>query len=234
MHGLVQKRGGRVPSDVASAVNRSVGEYPNTVIVIAIFFCAYFLSFGLFHLFSDMTSMLGIDQYAIAVEAWQISMATLGALTLFVFPQLKKEFSFSISTSSVAIAIFAGLLGANVEAAVIRGTVGRVDFPSRNLYILILVGVVAPVVEELFMRGIVLNSFLRRHGAIASVLVSAILFAGCHDSFWGALVVQLILSVVFLAFKRSLTTSMIAHSTLNLVISFPSVLLLRALYVSHS
>jgi membrane protease YdiL (CAAX protease family) len=88
------------------------------------------------------------------------------------------------------------------------------------------------------MRGLLLNALLKRqahrkYGIITSVLVLSVLFAGCHDSFWGGLVGQVTLSAVFLVFRRSLAASMIAHSTLNLVVSFPSLLLLRALYVSR-
>jgi hypothetical protein len=80
-----------------------------------------------------------------------------------------------------------------------------------------LVTIAAPFFEELFFRGVLLNSFRARWGPLAAILVSAGVFAGIHP-----LPVQFLpifaLGTVFgvLAYERgSLLPSIVAHAIQN-------------------
>jgi membrane protease YdiL (CAAX protease family) len=78
------------------------------------------------------------------------------------------------------------LLGRDPQAGVVEQAIARLD-PTVLILAVVLV---APVAEELFFRGVVLNAWLREYGARAGVLGSAALFAVIHAdiSSWNALI----------------------------------------------
>jgi membrane protease YdiL (CAAX protease family) len=81
------------------------------------------------------------------------------------------------------------LLGQHPEAGVVEEAIARVD-PTVLLLAIVLV---APVAEEIFFRGVVLNAWLREYGERRAVLGSAALFAAIHanPNGWAALVSSL-------------------------------------------
>jgi membrane protease YdiL (CAAX protease family) len=68
------------------------------------------------------------------------------------------------------------LLGNEPEAGIVDIAVARID-PTVLVLALVLV---APVAEELFFRGVVLNAWLREYGTRAAIFGSAALFAVIH------------------------------------------------------
>jgi membrane protease YdiL (CAAX protease family) len=117
------------------------------------------------------------------------------------------------------------LLGREPEAGVVQEAVSRLD-PTVLVLAVVLV---APVAEELFFRGVVLQAWLREYGERRAVLGSAALFAAIHadirnlDALIGS-VVQVVpifglgiaLALVCLR-TRSLLAPMAMHATFNAI-----------------
>lgn len=83
-----------------------------------------------------------------------------------------------------------------------------------------LVAVGAPLSEEIFFRGIVLNGLRRRYSAVTALLVSAALFAVVHFyviQFLPVLISGLLLGLLFLR-RRSLVTPLVAHAVVNVLV----------------
>ena len=77
--------------------------------------------------------------------------------------------------------------------------------------------VVAPLGEELMMRGVVLRGLLQRHGALAAVLLSAVMFGVFHDNVKqavGAAVSGIFLGLAFVH-TRSLWVPILMHCSHN-------------------
>lgn len=196
----------------------------STLKIVGLFLCAYFLSYLCDHAFLAIMPSSGIDPYYIAGASWTLSMVFVGALVFIWKPDVARHLSFKTSILSAFIAMVLGLLIANAAVA-IQSAVGKVAFPPRDMLTIALVIIAGPIVEEIFFRGIILESLLRRNASISSVLISAMLIAFAHESFWPALFGQVMLSSLYLLFRRSLLISIIAHIFSNLFASFPSVFL---------
>jgi uncharacterized protein len=54
------------------------------------------------------------------------------------------------------------------------------DMLNQGFLSLFLLGIIAPVAEELVFRGIVLKSFLQKHSAVKAIILSAIVFSCAH------------------------------------------------------
>lgn len=79
---------------------------------------------------------------------------------------------------------------------------------------------VAPVVEEIIYRGVILSLLLRRFNATVAVVLSALVFATFHGSsaFFPALMGGLYLGFLLVIFQR-LDVCVLAHSMANLLVS---------------
>ncbi len=64
---------------------------------------------------------------------------------------------------------------------VYKGLVGNEEDALAAVWLLVLV---APLTEELLMRGLVLQTLLRRYSVATSIIISAILFASLHANPW--------------------------------------------------
>jgi membrane protease YdiL (CAAX protease family) len=112
------------------------------------------------------------------------------------------------------------LLGTN------QGVFGEVrDNLAAFLVIAVIAVLGAPVVEELFFRGLLLRSLSSAMGIAAAILVQAVLFGLAHLSPMLGLANLSVITVItaagvvfgLTAWKRRVTTSMVAHSIFNLV-----------------
>jgi membrane protease YdiL (CAAX protease family) len=91
--------------------------------------------------------------------------------------------------------------------------------------VLVVLGValLAPVVEELLFRGLLLRSLLRRTSPVAAVVVSAVLFAGAHlfDPSTVPLMAPLLLLAVISGIRSvrtgELSQSILLHAGFNLL-----------------
>lgn len=102
---------------------------------------------------------------------------------------------------------------------------------------LLKVSVVAPIVEELIFRGLILQGFRRNYNAFIAVFMSALLFALFHLNPWqfpAALVIGLILGWIVIR-TNSIILSIIGHSINNtlvlLYITFPEKIQSHAIYL---
>ena len=90
----------------------------------------------------------------------------------------------------------------------------RPIFPLLDFRLIILV----PIVEELFFRGFILKSFLKRYSPIYAILLSSLLFA-LHHKDPENLVFYFLLGIVFGILyntRKSLSICILAHIILNL------------------
>jgi membrane protease YdiL (CAAX protease family) len=153
---------------------------------------------------------------------------------------LAEDFGFAIRPIDVPMGVAAGVL-AQVAlvpgiALLLRPLLGRPDVsgPTKDLvnsaygvgipFLILFVVVGAPVVEELFFRGLVMRSLDRRFGPVGAVIVSSALFGLAHPQSLAAGGVALVmislaafgavLAVLALRTGR-LGASIIAHATFN-------------------
>ncbi len=88
-----------------------------------------------------------------------------------------------------------------------------------GFFSMVLLAAVAPITEELFFRGLILNGLLSRYETKKAVLVSAALFAVIHINpyqFPSGFLAGLLLAWLFVRTK-SLWTCIMAHSFFNLI-----------------
>jgi hypothetical protein len=86
-----------------------------------------------------------------------------------------------------------------------------------NIAFKILVAVlIAPFVEELFFRGIMLHRFSAKWNINVAIILSSILFGILHFNFIGITMVGFVMCIVYLK-TRSLIPTMIMHSLNNLL-----------------
>ena len=86
------------------------------------------------------------------------------------------------------------------------------------IWVLILVGVVVPVGEEIFFRGFVYGT-LRRWGVVPGMLLSAVYFGAMHQQLVHFLPITVLGIVLALVYERtgSLVSSMMVHAMNNIV-----------------
>lgn len=99
----------------------------------------------------------------------------------------------------------------------------RPDQPTWLLAALfLLIGVIAPIVEEVFFRGYAYNVMRSRWGPIGGVLGSALLFASVHlyiVQFFSIFILGTVLCILYEK-TGSLLTNIIAHSVMNLLVAW--------------
>lgn len=132
---------------------------------------------------------------------------------------IKKGLLWSAVFAAFAVILYIVLLGAGIDALTwIRTPLSK----SHQALILFFIvgGIISPVAEELFFRGI-LFGFFRRWGATTAVVLSTILFVLPHLKKGAIPVTQMVGGVVFAAAyekEKSLTTPIVIHSLGNLTI----------------
>ncbi|MCA1011689.1 CPBP family intramembrane glutamic endopeptidase [Halobacillus halophilus] len=89
--------------------------------------------------------------------------------------------------------------------------------PSNILLRITLAGVLAPVIEELFFRGMMLNKFVIKYGRIKGLVFTAILFTIGHPfSFFSAFLMSILFSIAYLKTGK-IYVPIILHSFGNLL-----------------
>ena len=114
--------------------------------------------------------------------------------------------------NSIGIMIIKGLLSKEVIEAAAKDT--------ENLYqIFILEVIIAPIFEEILMRGIILEGFLNRYKPATAIIISSIMFGAMHLNifqFVNATIGGLFLGVIYYK-TRSLVLCIVAHMINNLI-----------------
>jgi membrane protease YdiL (CAAX protease family) len=84
----------------------------------------------------------------------------------------------------------------------------------------------APIAEE-SARAVVIRPLTERLGATVGLIITALMWAVMHQYFWVAVCQQLILSLIFVYTRRSLSSCIVAHTAMNIIaawnISFQTV-----------
>ncbi|MGP4062952.1 lysostaphin resistance A-like protein [Halobacillus sp. H74] len=89
--------------------------------------------------------------------------------------------------------------------------------PSNILLKITVAVVLAPVIEELFFRGMMLNKFVLKYGRIKGMVFTAILFTTGHPfSFFSAFLMSILFSIAYLKTGK-IYVPMILHSFGNLL-----------------
>lgn len=95
------------------------------------------------------------------------------------------------------------------------------NLPSNNLILFFLTGgLISPVAEEIFFRGI-FYSFLRRFGVLTAVFTTTFVFSLLHVSNLGLPIFQVVGGIVFalsFEYSKSLATPIVIHVLGNLAI----------------
>jgi uncharacterized protein len=86
----------------------------------------------------------------------------------------------------------------------------------HNLLAVIVVTVVAPVVEELIFRGIILHRWTAKWGVTPAVLISALLFAILHANIIGLFVFGVMMALLYIK-TRTLIVPIVCHALNNLI-----------------
>jgi hypothetical protein len=108
-----------------------------------------------------------------------------------------------------------GLLGMEPETGIIEAALEQ----ANPFVLVVALVVVAPIVEEIFFRGIVYNAWQREYGERRALYGSAVLFGTIHASVFAFLPIVglgIVLALVYRA-TRSLPASMALHATFNAI-----------------
>jgi membrane protease YdiL (CAAX protease family) len=96
-------------------------------------------------------------------------------------------------------------------------------FPPMELHHEVIVGLVlAPVIEELFFRGVLLHRWADKWGCARAILATSVLFASYHPNILGAFVFGVVMSLVYLR-TRTLLVPMLMHFINNAIVILPDV-----------
>ncbi|MDR7857871.1 type II CAAX endopeptidase family protein [Tissierella sp.] len=169
-----------------------------------------------------------------------IAVNTIFLLTLIKKYQLKVSVLSSISMKGVLLAfacaiLFYLLLDKFLDPFFDNIFVTSADEYRRTISELsrspmvnfIRICLLAPVVEEILIRGIILSSLQNRYGAIFALLASTLLFAVLHFNFvqtLSAIICGLVLGLLYIN-TGSLFTCILAHSLYNTISFFTSILI---------
>lgn len=197
------------------------------------FFAAYVTSYLLYQICLVPLLINALDDEAKRSIAWNLSLLTIGVLICWIFPETPRNFGIHISFRNGSFALLAGITSAN-GVAWLQTQVGYLEEFDQSLIKIVLIVLVAPIIEEFFCRGIMLNALLRKNNVVLAVLIESVLFGSCHESFWAGFSGQVLLCIVFLLFRRSLLVSWIAHFSLNCAVMFPEWFLLSSLRGVHT
>jgi membrane protease YdiL (CAAX protease family) len=161
-------------------------------------------------------AMVGSDNYH--RHPYYGYMLATGFFTFVVWLQKPRLFSLSRwrpTLPSFSIAVTAAILAQAIFMSFVadpRKFFAPQIFPYSDF---IPVAVLAPVLEELFFRGAVLKSLAMRVSPPIAILLVSLAAAAEHRSFLTALPIQIMLSVVYVAFGDSLAASIACHIMLN-------------------
>ena len=86
-----------------------------------------------------------------------------------------------------------------------------------DLLTALIIVLVAPVIEEVFFRGFLLNALWRRYGFKPAAVISSLIFAVGHVDVLGGFVFAVVLSIVF-ACTRSLIGPILVHVSNNAIV----------------
>ena len=196
------------------------------------FFAAYVTSYLLYQICLVPLLIDNLDDLMKRGFAWNLSLLMIGGSIYWIFPETRREFRLDISLRSGIFAVIFGIVSVNAVGWV-QTQVGFIEGFNRSPITILQAVILAPILEEFFCRGIMLNALLRKNNVVLAVLIESVLFGSCHESFWAGFSGQVLLCIIFLLFRRSLLVSWIAHFSLNCAVMFPEWFMLSSLRGVH-
>jgi len=142
-----------------------------------------------------VTRLLEIILLMLIVLIWGRGLSSIGLARFTMVSGLKKGLIWSAGFGMVAffafVVLFAvGINGLTVIQAHLPGK------PSEIILFFVIGGMVGPIAEEIFFRGI-LYGFLRRWGVVVALVLSTLIFVLTHPINHGVPVNQVVGGVVF-------------------------------------
>jgi membrane protease YdiL (CAAX protease family) len=153
------------------------------------------------------------------VSTWGQGLPSIGLAQSEMVPGLKKGLLWSAGFGAVTSIVCVGLFAASMNPL----TFIRAQIPTQSsdlIFFFVVGGILGPVAEELFFRGI-LYGFLRRWGVIVALLLSTLIFVLCHPIHQGIPVTRLLGGLLFAVayeISGSLMVPITIHGLGNLAI----------------
>lgn len=95
--------------------------------------------------------------------------------------------------------------------------------PIEIIISFIIVIVLAPIVEEIFFRGMMLNKWGKKYGLFNGILLTSLIFALIHPTtFFAAFLSSFLFSILYVKTKK-LYVPIIAHAFGNLIVFIPRI-----------
>lgn len=92
--------------------------------------------------------------------------------------------------------------------------------PGQLVLLLIVGGVMAPIAEEVFFRGILMQRWAQRWGTLGGAVASSALFALLHQEWLGRFAAGMLLAALYLR-TRTLWAPIVAHALTNILVIAP-------------
>ncbi len=163
----------------------------------------------------------------IQFKKYNISFSHLTSKPSFSIPELVKVFGVVVvikAASFASVLVLWNVIGL-ISPSFLSGVTDEIMQSSANqessgvisIYF-VLVVIIAPFIEELLFRGVLLNNWCKRLGTLAGVILVSLTFAIFHgpSGFLSALLASIFFSILYLKTK-SIWIPMAAHSFSNLL-----------------
>jgi membrane protease YdiL (CAAX protease family) len=155
----------------------------------------------------------------LVVLNWGQGLSSIGLIPTKMFQGFKKGLLWSAGFGTATVFAFIALLLLDMDPfALIRADLPKT--PCKIILFFSVAGVIGPVAEEAFFRGI-LYGFLRRWGIFTALAVSTLLFALAHPIAYRLPLPQVIGGILFAVsyeMEGSLIVPMTIHVLANLAI----------------
>ena len=139
--------------------------------------------------------VLEIGLIILCVLIWGKGLPSIGLTRSRIVPGLRKGLIWSAGFAVVTFLAFVILFVAGIDALKLIGV--RLPAQHGEIILFFLVGgMVGPLAEEVFFRGM-LYGFLRRWGVVVALVVSTLMFVLAHAIFPGIPLPQVVGGIVF-------------------------------------
>lgn len=147
------------------------------------------------------------------------SLSPIGLAKETIIQGIKKGAIWSVSFGLIVAVAFSLMFFSGIDPLKLIGP--RLPRDQIKLICYFLVGgIIGPIAEEIFFRGIIYG-FFRRYGAVAAILLSTMAFAAFHPFGGGIPVTQIIGGLLFAVsyeMEKNLLVPMVIHISGNLAI----------------
>ncbi len=163
--------------------------------------------------------LLQILLIILIVVTWGKGLPSIGLARSEMVSGLKKGLLWSAGFGAIGSVACVGLFAASINPLTLIKA--RLPTQTGDLVLFFIVGgILGPVAEEVFFRGI-LYGFLRRWGVIVALILSTLIFVLCHPISHGIPVTRLVGGLLFALayeFGGSLIVPITIHALGNLAI----------------